>query len=214
MTGTYGVYLVTDASLSAGRSTIEIVERAVRGGVDIVQLREKGTSARERYELGKRLRELTASADVPLIVNDRIDLAGAVGADGVHLGDDDLPIASAREQLGREAIVGRSVSTPNAARRAEHAGADYLGVGAVYETDSKDTEPAQSNIGLEGVREIRETTDLPFVGIGGITPDNAADVVEAGANGVAVISAITAAEDPESATRRLGAAVEGVDGNS
>jgi thiamine-phosphate pyrophosphorylase len=210
MTKDFDVYLVTDAGLSADRSTVEIVESAIRGGVDVVQLREKEASARERYELGTRLRDLTREADIPLIVNDRVDLAAAIGADGVHLGDDDLPIPVAREQLGEGAIVGRSVSTPEAARRAEQEGADYLGVGAVYGTTSKDTDPEQSNIGLDRVRAIREATDLPFVGIGGVTPDNARDVVEAGANGVAVISTITAADDPEAATRELGTAVRGV----
>ena len=210
MTNDFDVYLVTDAELSADRSTVEIVESAIRGGVDIVQLREKGANARERYELGKELRELTREAEIPLVVNDRVDLATAINADGVHLGDDDLPISAAREQIGTDAIVGRSVSTPEAAREAESEGADYLGVGAVYGTTSKDTDPEQSNIGLDRVRAIRETTDLPFVGIGGVTPDNARPVVEAGADGVAVISAITAAEDPEAATRRLGNAVRGV----
>lgn len=209
MTPNFGVYLVTDAGLSGDRSTPEIVEAAVAGGVDVVQLREKGTTARERYELGTDLRALTRDAGVPLIVNDRIDLAAAVDADGVHLGDDDLPVSVARERLGPDAIVGRSVSTPSAAREAEAAGADYLGVGAVYGTDSKDTSPEQSSVGLDRIRAVREATDLPFVGIGGVTPENAAAVVEAGADGVAVISAITGADDPETATRDLAAAVDG-----
>ena len=209
----FGVYLVTDAGLSGEGSTIEVVEDAIRGGVDVVQLREKGTSARDRYELGATLRDLTREADVPLVVNDRIDLAAAIDADGVHLGDDDLPIDVARDRLGEDAVVGRSVSTPEAARRAERRGADYLGVGAVYGTTSKETDPEQSNVGLERVRAIREATDLPFVGIGGVTPENARGVVEAGADGVAVISAITAADDPEAATRRLGAAVRGASAN-
>jgi thiamine-phosphate pyrophosphorylase len=204
-----GVYLVTDASRSAGRSTPDIVEAAIAGGVDVVQLREKGMTVRDRHELGIELRELTRAADVPLIVNDRIDLAAAIEADGVHLGDDDLPVSVAREQLGETAIIGRSVSTPDAARAAERAGADYLGVGAIHGTTSKEIAPEHSNVGLDRVRAIRPTTDLPFVGIGGITPDNAAGVVAAGADGVAVISAITRAEDPEAATRRLVAAVDG-----
>jgi thiamine-phosphate pyrophosphorylase len=208
MTDEFGVYLVTDEGLSAGRSTVEIVEAAVRGGVDIVQLREKPASANDRYELGRELRELTREADVSLIVNDRVDLAVALDADGVHLGDDDLPVSVAREQLGEEAIIGRSVSTPEAARRAEAAGADYLGVGAVFATESKDdVPPEEMGIGLDRIRAVREATDLPFVGIGGVTPENAASVVEAGADGVAVISAITGAEDPEAATRELAAAV-------
>ncbi|MES3517024.1 MAG: thiamine phosphate synthase [Natronomonas sp.] len=201
------VYLVTQEGASAGRSTPEIVEAAIAGGVDVVQLREKGQSARKRYELGRELRELTADAGVTLIVNDRVDIAAAIDADGVHLGDSDLPVAVAREQLGPDALIGRSVSTPEAAKQAERAGADYLGVGAIYRTKSKDTDPEQSEIGLEPIREIRAATDLPFVGIGGVTADTAGDVVEAGADGVAVISAITAADDPEAATRALGSAV-------
>ena len=206
----FGVYLVTDAGLSADRPTPEVVEAAIEGGVDFVQLREKGTSARERYELGLELREETRAAGVPLIVNDRIDIAAAIDADGVHLGDDDLPVSVARERLGGDAIVGRSVSTPAAAREAEAAGADYLGVGAVFGTTSKETTPEQSDVGLDRVRAVRAAVDVPFVGIGGVTAENARSVVDAGADGVAVISAITGADDPEAATRRLADAVEGV----
>jgi thiamine-phosphate pyrophosphorylase len=198
-------YLVTDAALSAGRSTVDVVGAAIAGGVDVVQLREKGTTARSRYDLGIELRELTREAGVALIVNDRVDLALAVDADGVHLGDDDLPVAVAREQLGDEAVVGRSVSTVGGAREAAAAGADYLGVGAVYGTTSKDTD---SEIGLDRVRAVTDAVDLPVVGIGGVTPENAAAVVAAGADGVAVVSAITGADDPAAATRALNEAVE------
>ena len=201
-------YLVTAEAISAGRSTVDIVEAAVAGGVDVVQLREKEMPIRNRYDLGLELRELTRETDVPLIVNDRVDLAAAIDADGVHLGDEDLPIAVARDRLGEDAIVGRSVSTPEAAREAEQEGADYLGVGAVYPTDSKDPDPEGTEIGLDRIRAVVQAVELPFVGIGGVNPDNAAAVVEAGADGVAVISAITAADDPEAATRELGAAVE------
>lgn len=200
---TWRVYLVTGAALSAGRSTETVVEAAIEGGVDVVQLREKGRSARDRYEVGRVIRELTRAADVPLVVNDRIDLARALEADGVHLGDDDLPVAVAREQLGPDAIVGRSVSSAAGAREAASAGADYLGVGAVFGTDSKETTPEESEVGLETVRAVRAATDLPFVGIGGVTAENAGSVVDAGATGVAVISAITAADDVAGATRAL-----------
>lgn len=202
------VYLITQENLSPERSTVEVVEAAIQGGVDAVQLREKDRSARDRYDLGRRLRTVTRAADVPLIVNDRIDIAAAIDADGVHLGDDDLPIEVARQQLGEDAIVGRSVSTPAAARDAERAGADYLGVGSVYRSTSKDTDPAETGIGPAGIADVRTATDLPIVGIGGVTPDNATEVVAAGADGVAVISAITTADDPADATRRLATAVE------
>lgn len=201
------VYLVTQEDLSPNHSTLEIVEAAIRGGVDIVQLREKHRSARERYTLGRELRTLTAEAGVTFIVNDRIDLARAVDADGVHLGANDLPIEVAREQLGADAIVGRSVSTAEDARWAADAGANYLGVGSIFRTDSKDTAPEETAIGLDRLGEIREATACPIVGIGGITVENAGEVIAAGADGVAVISAITAAGDPERATQRFSATV-------
>ena len=203
-------YLVTEARFST-HSTLETVEAAITGGVDVVQLREKATSVRERYDLGRQLREVTRAADVPLIVNDRVDLAAAIDADGVHLGDDDLPIGVAREQLGGDAIIGRSVSTAEAAEEAAAGGADYLGVGAVFATGSKETDPEESEIGLDTVRKIDAAVDIPFVGIGGIDATNARDVIEAGADGVAVISAITDTDDPEAATRALRATVAGTE---
>ena len=204
----WDVYLVTQESLSAGRSTRVVVEAAIAGGVDVVQLREKDRSARERYHLGRKLREVTREAGVPFVVNDRVDLAQAVDADGVHLGDDDLPLSAAREILGDEAILGRSVSFVDDAVAAERAGADYLGVGAVYSTGSKDDiDDDEHDIGPGRVSDIADAVDIPVVGIGGITAENAGPVVEAGADGVAVITAITRADDPETATRELGEAV-------
>ncbi|WP_324760048.1 thiamine phosphate synthase [Haloarcula montana] len=205
----WGVYLVTQASLSEGRTTAEIVEQAIAGGVGVVQLREKDRSARERYKLGRQLRTLTREAGVTFVVNDRVDLAQAVDADGVHLGDSDLPIPVARELLGEDAVVGRSVSFVEDARAAEAAGADYLGVGAVYATGSKaDIEDDEYAVGTDRLGEIAAAVDIPVVGIGGVTADNATEVVAAGADGVAVITAITGADDPEAATRELREAVE------
>jgi thiamine-phosphate pyrophosphorylase len=204
----WDVYLVTQESRSAGRPTPEVVADAVDGGVGVVQLREKDATARERYELGLELREITRESGVPLIVNDRVDLAQAIGADGVHLGDEDLPIEVARELLGDDAIVGRSVSFVEDARAAERAGADYLGVGALYPTDSKrDIDDDEYAIGTDRLADICEAVDVPVVGIGGVDADNADEVAAAGADGVAVITAITAAGDPEAATRALGEAV-------
>lgn len=203
------VYLVTQRSESAGRPTEDIVEAALEGGVGAVQLREKGRSARDRYHLGRRLRALTETHDVPLIVNDRVDIARAIGADGVHLGDEDLPLPEARDLLGPEAILGRSVSTVPAAREAAAKGADYLGVGAVYRTASKaDVDPDEQAIGLDRIAAIDAAVEIPIVAIGGITADRVPEVVAAGADGVAVISAITAADDPAAATRRLARAVD------
>jgi thiamine-phosphate pyrophosphorylase len=205
----YSVYLVTQASRSAGRSTLDVVAAAIEGGVGVVQLREKDVPARERLAVGREARDLTREAGVPLIVNDRIDLAQALDADGVHLGDDDLPVEVARDLLGPEAVVGRSVSFVDDAVAAEAAGADYLGVGAVYATGSKaDIDDDEYAIGPERVGTIAEAVSIPVVAIGGITVDNAGPVVEAGADGVAVITAITGADDPTAATRRLRESVE------
>mgnify|MGYP000291897770 CR=1 FL=1 len=204
----WDVYLVTQQSHSEGRDTRGIVRAAVEGGVDIVQLREKDVSARERYELGLDLRAITREADVPLIVNDRVDLAQAIDADGVHLGDEDLPIEVARDLLGEDAIVGRSVSFVEDARAAEQAGADYLGVGAIYATGSKDDiDDDEHAIGTDRLGAICDAVSIPVVAIGGINADNAGETVAAGADGVAVITAITSAIDPAEATRELDAAV-------
>jgi thiamine-phosphate pyrophosphorylase len=206
----WDVYLVTQGSLSDDRSTPEVVGAAIEGGVDVVQLREKDVTARKRYEIGREVRELTRKADVPLIVNDRVDLALALDADGVHLGDEDLPVPVARELLGDEALIGRSVSLVEDASEAEAAGADYLGVGAIYATGSKDDIAEEEYaIGTDRVADIAEAVDIPVVGIGGVTSENAAEVIGAGADGVAVITEITAADDPAVATRDLGTVVSG-----
>ena len=208
MSLTLDTYLITQENLSAGRRTEAIVDAALAGGVDVVQVREKHRTARTRLEIAETLRGPTAEADVPLIINDRLDIALAVDADGVHLGDDDLPVAIARAQLGEDAIIGRSVSTVETAEAAERAGADYLGVGAIYTTSSKDVDDEENGIGLDVVTHIADAVDIPLVGIGGVTPERTPDVVEAGADGVAVITAITEAADPERATQKLGEAVE------
>ena len=194
---------MTGAAHSAGRDTPSVVAEALEGGIDVVQLRDKGQSARERYQTGRRLREQTNTAGVPLVVNDRIDLARAIEADGVHLGQSDLPVEVAREQLGASAVVGVSASTVAEATAAEAAGADYLGVGAVYGTTSKAVPDEENGIGTERIEAIARAVDIPVIGIGGIDATNAAAVVDAGATGVAVISAITAADDPRAATATL-----------
>ena len=200
-------YLVTQESLSAGRPTTAIVEAAIAGGVDVVQLREKGRPIRERYELATTLRERTAEAGLPLIVNDRVDLAMAIDADGVHLGQSDLPVTCARELLDDDAIVGCSAATVDEAIAAERDGADYLGTGSVYGTTSKDVEPDRDGIGPEGIAAVVEAVSIPVIAIGGITHENASAVVDAGATGVAVVSEITMAEDPTVATETLREAV-------
>jgi len=200
-------YLVTQESRSAGRPTTAVVAAAIDGGIDAIQLREKGTPARERYELGRVVRERTAEAGVALIVNDRADIAAAIDADGVHLGQSDLPVPAARDLLGPGALIGCSAATVPEAEAAAADGADYLGVGAVYPTGTKTVPDEEQGIGTDRIRAVADAVSIPVIGIGGITPENAGAVTAAGAAGVAVVSAITAAEDPQAATAGLREAV-------
>ncbi len=197
----YGLYLVTDRPLALGRPLEAVVAAAVAGGCTVVQLREKQACTREFLTLACALRSLLVPRGIPLVVNDRIDVALACGADGVHLGQDDMPCAGARRLLGDRVIVGVSVSTVEEARRAEAEGADYLGVGPIFATPTKPDSPAPT--GLDGLTAIRRATRLPLVGIGAVNASNAAEVIAAGAEGVAVVSAIMSAEDPERAAREL-----------
>ena len=196
-----GLYLVTDERLSRGRATAEIVRAAIRGGVDAVQLRGKDLPAREQMAIGRALRAITRDAGVLFIVNDRVDLALALEADGVHVGQDDLGADDVRRLVGPDLIVGVSAATISEARAARDTGADYLGVGAIYGTATKPDAGAATGPALIGT--IRAAVDLPIVGIGGIKATNAAEVIAAGADGVAVVSAIVSAADPEAAAREL-----------
>ena len=204
----YSLYLVTDRSLSSGRSILEIVEAAVHGGVTCVQLREKECSTLEFIEQAFAIKERLKAPNIPLIINDRLDVAQAVRADGVHLGQTDMPLKMAREIVKESMIVGISAESLEDAIQAEKGGADYLGVSPIYATPTKtDTAPP---LGLEGLRTIRAAVDIPLVGIGGLNQDNAASVIRCGADGVAVVSAIVAAVDPEKAARRLIETIEQV----
>lgn len=197
----YSLYLVTDRRLSLGRSTVEVVRAAIRGGVSCVQLREKGCSTREFMDEARLLKELLAGTGVPLFINDRLDVALAVGADGVHLGQNDLPIADARRLVGDRMIIGISAESVADAIRAEAEGADYIGASPVFTTPTKtDTAPP---LGLVGLRAIRRAVQLPLVAIGGIDADNAAQVLRAGADGLAVVSAIVSAPCPRTAAAAL-----------
>jgi thiamine-phosphate pyrophosphorylase len=202
----YTLYLVTDRGLSRGRSTLEIVETAVRGGVTCVQLREKNCTSREFIEQAQTVRNRLRALGIPLIINDRLDVALAVKADGVHLGQSDMPLEMARAIVADTMLIGISAESLIDAVEAERGGADYLGVSPIYPTPTK-TDTALA-LGLEGLRQIREAVNLPLVGIGGLNPDNAGDVIRSGADGVAVVSAIVSAEDPEGAARHLKAVIE------
>jgi thiamine-phosphate pyrophosphorylase len=197
----YSLYLVTDRSLSKGRSTAEIVAAAVAGGVSCIQLREKSCGTREFLNEALALQPLLKSRNIPLIINDRLDIALAIEADGVHLGQSDMPIGMARKIAGDSLIIGISAESVDDALRAEQEGADYIGISPVFSTPTKtDIAPP---LGLEGVRQIRALVDIPLVGIGGIHSDNAESVIAAGADGIAVVSAIVSAADPAGAAKKL-----------
>ncbi len=197
----YSLYLVTDRSLSKGRSTAEIVAAAVAGGVSCIQLREKSCGTREFLNEALALQPLLKSRNIPLIINDRLDIALAIEADGVHLGQSDMPIGMARKIAGDSLIIGISAESVDDALRAEQEGADYIGISPVFSTPTKtDIAPP---LGLEGVRQIRALVDIPLVGIGGINSDNAESVLAAGADGIAVVSAIVSAADPAGAAKKL-----------
>ena len=197
----YSLYLVTDRSLSKGRSTAEIVAAAVAGGVSCIQLREKSCGTRKFLNEALALQPLLKSRNIPLIINDRLDIALAIEADGVHLGQSDMPLGRARKIAGDSLIIGISAESVDDALRAEQEGADYIGISPVFSTPTKtDIAPP---LGLEGVRQIRALVDIPLVGIGGINSDNAESVLAAGADGIAVVSAIVSAADPAGAAKKL-----------
>ncbi len=202
----YTLYLVTDRGLSRGRSTLEIVEAAVRGGATCVQLREKQCTTREFIEQARMVRDRLRQLNTPLIINDRLDVALAVEADGVHLGQSDMPLEFARSIVADKMLIGISAESLPDAIEAERGGADYLGVSPIYATPTKtDTAPS---LGLEGLRQIRAAVNLPLVGIGGLNHKNAGQVIRSGADGVAVVSAIVAADDPEQAARNMRSVID------
>lgn len=193
--------VITDPRCGEGRELVVVVRAALQGGAPCIQLRAKTETAREMVELARALREATSAAGALLIVNDRVDVALAAGADGAHVGDDDLPVPAARRIVPQGFLLGRSTETPEQAVQAREDGADYVGVGPVYETASKDD--AGSPVGLARVAAVVEAAGIPAVGIGGIDAENAAEVVRAGAAGVAVIRAVMQAPDPAEAVREL-----------
>lgn len=195
------LYLVTDPRLTAARGLLATVEAAVAGGATIVQLRDPDAHGRALVEQARALKALLAPRGIPLIINDRVDVALAAGADGVHLGQDDMDPADARALMGPDLILGLSVGNPAELAGSDLSGVDYLGVGPVSATGTK--ADAGSAIGTAGLAAVRALTRLPIVGIGGIGASLAGEVIAAGAEGVAVVSAICAASDPAAAAREL-----------
>ena len=194
-------HVITDTLLQTCHSHVELAALAIAGGADTIQLREKGASTKKMIRAAEEMQALCKAAGVIFIVNDRVDVAIASGADGVHLGQDDFPIPLARELLGEKAIIGGSAGNIEEARKCLTEGADYIGFGPVYATASKmDAGPTG---GLDLLRHVAEEIPLPIVAIGGITTGNAPLVMKAGAHGIAVISAVCCQTDPTEAARSL-----------
>ena len=195
-----GLYLVTSRSQSRGRTTVEIVEAALAGGVRLIQLREKDLPDQDLVPLAKQVRQITRAAGALLILNDRLDVALAAEADGVHLGQTDFPVADAR-RLAPGLIIGASTHSADEARAAQAAGASYVNIGPLFPTGTKAW--AEPFLGLDGLREISRAVSLPFTVMGGIKADHIPALVQAGARTIAVVTAITAADNPEQAARDL-----------
>jgi thiamine-phosphate pyrophosphorylase len=193
--------LVTDRSLLRGKTLSAVVGAAVKGGVTLVQLREKSLNILAYAELGRAMKDFLKQYEVPLIINDSVEVAAAVGADGLHVGQTDMPAEAARHLLGPDATIGLSIATVEQAQKADVKFADYLGVGPIFATPSKPD--AATPMGIETLATVRRMTALPIVAIGGISAENTAETIAAGANGVAVVSAIMGADDPEAAARAL-----------
>ena len=201
----YDLYVVTDEAIGNGLSHVELARRAVAGGADVIQLRDKNLPGRDLLDAAVAIREITLEAGALFIVNDRLDVALAAGADGVHLGESDLPIGHARRIAPPGFIIGASVGSVATAVRAKEEGADYVALSPTFATGSKDD--AGPGHGLAVLSAIRVAVPLPLVAIGGITAENVADVIAAGADGVAVISAVVARSDVTAAAQELRARI-------
>lgn len=196
----YTLYLCTDRNLMTTETIEESVELAIKGGVSVVQLREKDCTSREFYQLARTVKTITDAYEVPLLINDRVDIALAVGADGVHLGQKDIPVRAARNLLGADKIVGATANTIELAEEAWQSGADYLGVGDIFGTTTKsDTK----HITLEELKAIRAAVQIPVVAIGGVNEENISLLRETGIEGAAVISAVVGQKDITAAAERL-----------
>jgi thiamine-phosphate pyrophosphorylase len=197
----WSLYLVTDRQLSLGRSIIDVVESAVAGGVSVVQLREKDISTREFVELGQILLKILKPQNIPLIINDRLDVTLAIGADGLHIGQSDMHYCDARNILGEKFLLGLSVENSEQVQEALHWNLSYMALSPLFSTSTKtDTSPPW---GLEGLKEMRPRIHCPLVVIGGIHPHNSKEILAAGADGLAVVSAICSAPSPKEASAKF-----------
>lgn len=207
MTISYGLYVITDEGLSRGLTHVEIARRAIAGGADVIQLRDKRMGGEELLSCALEIRALTKAAGVSFIVNDRLDIAIASKADGVHLGQDDLPAGIAKPLLPSGLILGVSAGTLEEAVQAEKDGADYIGLGPICQTGSK--KDAGPVCGFDLISQVKKHVSIPVVVIGGIGPDNVKAAIDAGADGLAVISAVVSQDDVTLAAKRLKELIEG-----
>lgn len=201
----FSLYLVTDRTRTAGRPLLDVVEAALHGGVDAVQLREKDLAARELFELARALREVTRRHSAGLLINDRIDIALAVDADGVHLPVDSFAPADARRLFGQRALIGASTHSVEQARAAAASGADFIVFGPVFDTPSK--RGFGTPVGLNALAQAVQAVTIPVLAIGGVTAERARSLRESGAHGIAVVAAILEADDPRAAAAALRAAL-------
>jgi len=197
----YDLYIITDKRSSHDKSHLEVAEDALTGGATVIQFRDKEMKDSEAIVVCREIYKLTKKKGVSFIVNDRVEVAKAVDADGVHLGQEDMSFSSARKILGKEKIIGISVETVEQALKVVEGGADYLGVGPIYPTATKPD--AGKALGIARLKEIRESVNIPIVAIGGINENNLEEVLKAGVDGVAVISAVVSALDITEACRKL-----------
>jgi len=189
--------LVTDRGLSRGRSLVDVVSAAVQGGVTMVQLREKDASTREFLAEAVALKNILKPLGIPLIINDRVDIAQAIDADGVHVGQTDMPVEIVRQLIGPDKIIGLSITNRTQIEREDAKRTDYLGIGPLYLQTTKAN--ASTPLGVEGFRTLRALSIKPVMAIGGLNATNSAPVLEAGADGLAIVSAIVGADDPKEA---------------
>lgn len=193
------LYLVTDKSDDVEKF-LNTIEEAIKGGVTVVQIREKTADTLDFYNLALKVKEITTKYHVPLIINDRVDIALAIDADGVHVGQSDMPCDVTRRLIGEDKILGVSAATVDEAQKAEKDGADYIGTGAVFPTATKDDAPSVTK---EELKEVVDSIDIPVVAIGGINHDNASELIGIGIAGLSVVSAIMSAENPKKASEEL-----------
>lgn len=193
------LYLVTDNSDDVEKF-LNTIEEGIKGGVSVVQIREKTAETLDFYNLALKVKEITAKYDVPLIINDRVDVALAIDADGVHVGQSDMPCDVTRKLIGKDKILGVSAATIEEAKKAEKDGADYIGTGAVFPTATKDDAPS---ITKQDLKDVVESINIPVVAIGGITLENAHELADTGIAGLSVVSAIMSSENPKKSSKDL-----------